>query len=450
MRAAAKLSEDPRLTAFNVLRRWEGGEALEEALERLGGLLTPRDAALASALVYETVRHLSRLDFILDRKLRDRRTPGGVRDVLRLGLAQLLFLDRMAEFAAVTETVELAKKVVPGRAGLVNAVLRGALRARTEGDCFPDERDGRLTPPVQRLATFYSHPLWLAERLVASLGFRQARALMAADNVSAPPTIRLNPLKTDRPTLAASLPWPTRPAVWSPWGLVPLKAAGRPESWPGFAEGLFAVQDESSQLLGLLARDRRPGRILDACAGLGGKSLALAALLPEAEIVSVDRHGARLAKLAAEARRLGLPRPPRTLQADLLALTLEGSFDLAVVDAPCSGLGVVRRRPDLKWRKTAQDPARLAELQLALLQAAAEFVAPGGRLIYSVCTYTDQEGEGVRDKFLAVRPDFAPAEESAVAPALRPLLTGAGTLRLWPHRHGTDGFFYALLEKSDS
>jgi 16S rRNA (cytosine967-C5)-methyltransferase len=189
------------------------------------------------------------------------------------------------------------------------------------------------------------------------------------------------------------------------------------------------------------------GSALDACAGLGGKTLALAALRPEAHIVAVDRDAERLAALRAEAGRLGLPNRPRTVAAELEAVGTDeigGPFPLVVLDAPCSGLGVARRRPDLKWARGPEDVAALARLQKDLMGAAARHVEPGGRLIYAVCTITEAEGPSVMDWFYGARPDFRPWTADEIEPSLRPLAGGPGALRLWPNKHGTVGFFYGL------
>jgi 16S rRNA (cytosine967-C5)-methyltransferase len=188
---------------------------------------------------------------------------------------------------------------------------------------------------------------------------------------------------------------------------------------------------------------------LDACAGLGGKALAMATLAPEAKIVAVDPNERRLAALSLEAVRLGLKRPPQTVAAELAEADLGGElFDLAVVDAPCTGLGVIRRRPDIKWACQPEDLARNQERQLGLIRAAAERLAPGGRLIYSVCSFASEEGLKVASRFLeGGESGLAPLGPDDMPSILRPLSEGPGSLRLWPHRHGTDGFFYAVFAK---
>jgi 16S rRNA (cytosine967-C5)-methyltransferase len=373
--------------------------------------------------------------------------------VLRLGLAQLLYFDRLGDHAAVSETVALAKRVVPGRHGLINAVLRGLLRERDAGGPWPPEPSAG-PDAAANLALNHSYPVWLVTDLLARLGPAEAEAALVAGNQPTPPTLRINPRRTTREELA--LPFKTRPTALAPWGLKAETFAGRPETWPGFEQGLFALQDEASQLVGLLAGELAAGAgILDACAGQGGKALHLAALNPAALVTARDRDQGKLDRLAAEARRLGLDNL-RLEPRDLLARGAAGGaaaggateqFDLVLVDAPCSGLGVIRRRPDLKWSKGPEDVTRLAGLGLRLLEAAAGLVRPGGRLIYGVCTFSLAEGPETAANFLASHPGFRPVPDSAWPAVLRPHLAH-GHLTLWPHRHQTDGFFWAMFERT--
>jgi 16S rRNA (cytosine967-C5)-methyltransferase len=425
------------------LKDTAAGRPPEESLAVHGFSLSPKDLNLATALVYEVLRHQSYLDWLWRSRLTSGRAGPDLALVLRLGLAQLLYFHRLGDHAAVSETVALAKILVPGRHGLVNAVLRGLLREREAGGPWPP------TPPVgpdeaAALALKHSYPTWLAADVLARLGPAEAEAGLAAGNRPTPPTLRINPRRSTREELR--LPFKVRPTALSPWGLKAETFAGRPETWPGFAEGRFAIQDEASQLVGLLAGELPPGAgILDACAGLGGKALHLAALNPEVLVTARDRDQAKLGLLAAEARRLGLDNL-RLEARDILAEGAEEKFDLVLVDAPCSGLGVIRRRPDLKWSKSPEDVARLAGLQGRLLAAAADKVRPGGRLIYGVCSVSQAEGPEAAAKFLAGRPGFSSLPPEAWPAGLRPHLA-EGCLTLWPHRHQTDGFFWAIFQR---
>jgi 16S rRNA (cytosine967-C5)-methyltransferase len=407
-------------------------------------MLSQRDRGLASALVYACLRNQSRLDWLLDRKLSSpTATPSLVRVILRLGLAQLLFFDRLAHHAVVNETTELAKKFAPGREGLVNAVLRSFILDKDADHYWPQEIDGAGTPVARRLSVYYSYPQWLVDKFLDERGFRDTRAFLVAGNKSVPPTLRVNTGLITREGLQALLPFPTTPTRYSPWGLVPGEFVGSPDTWPGFHEGYFSIQDEASQVAGLLYG--LPRRFLDVCAGLGGKSLAFKILNPRSDVVAMDLSAGKLAHLREESGRLRLPGSIETRTADALTEKFGPSFDMVFLDAPCTCLGVIRRRPDIKWKKTEEDIESRSALQKSLLASASRAVVPGGRLIYSVCTVTDEEGPMVVNDFLSTNPGFVPVNDfpGPIAEAR----IADGMLRFLPHRHGTDGFFYALMER---
>jgi 16S rRNA (cytosine967-C5)-methyltransferase len=425
-----------------------GGEWLETALANRAFFLSQKDLALARALAYACLRHQSRLDFLVATKLSKRRNDQKVLVILRLGLAQILFFDRLGDHAIVYNMVRLAEIHVPGRQGLVNAILRDFLRDREAVWGWPQELDGREVDPLKRLSVFYSHPLWLVERLVAQLGYRSARGLLIANNLPASPTVRINPQRTSRAELAARLPFTTRETKYSPWGLIPEAWAGLPRAWPGYAEGHFAIQDEASQILGLLAKPAKT--ILDCCAGQGGKSLALAALYPTSRIVALDPCSSRLTLFREEVRRLGLGARLEIRESTVQTAKLKEKFGLVVVDAPCTGLGVIRRRPDVKWLKRLDAPRRMGVVQRELVKVAAASVAPGGQLIFSSCSIAEEEGPWVVERLLAEAKEFRALGREEIPPALRELMVGPGQLRLWPHLHGTDGFFYGVMTRGES
>jgi 16S rRNA (cytosine967-C5)-methyltransferase len=435
--------------ALGALKATYEGAHPEDVLDRLGVMLSRKDMALAQAIVYVCLRHQSRLDFLIDGKLRAGSVASRTsRILLRMGLAQIMFLNRVPHHAAVNETTALGKSFAPGREGLINAVLRAFVRDKEANRFWPQERDGDDTPEVERLATFYSHPGWLVKKLVSEWGTRETRAYLAAGNQPAPAVLRLNPRAGDREAFARTLPFPVRPTQFSPWGLVPEAPQGRPDSWPGFAEGLFTIQDEASQLVPLLSAPPggpAPRRILDCCAGKGGKSFALLGAFPDARCSTLDSSRLRLDDLSREAKRLGLSDRVSVANADVLKASLEPSWDLVLVDAPCTGLGILRRRPDIKWRRSPEDIPRFAELQSGLLASAAAAVRPGGRLVYCVCTVTREEGPEIAERFLAGNPDFRPAE--SVPDSLEPLRVCPGQYRTVTHRHRMDGFFYGVTER---
>ncbi|MDR2302592.1 MAG: hypothetical protein LBF38_11205 [Deltaproteobacteria bacterium] len=456
-----KYFSDPRRVAYEVNLLVAKTKARpEEVLKVASRLLNPMDRRLAQGLVYESLRHRLRLERLIKNLVPNKKPPKKSLEVLKIGLTQLLFFDRVPSHAAVNETVKLAKAVTPHQAGLVNAILVNLAKERDAKKADPQRLFPVETCPpnmdgAEKLSIFYGYPRWLVKKLLAELGFREARAFLAASNARPRPTMRVNPLKYKREFFIKNQAPEARPTKFSPYGLISEVNSGPIENWPGYAQGLFSIQDEASQLLPLLAN--RPQTILDACAGLGGKTLALATVFPKALIVSMDTSKKRLDNIGPESRRLGLRKAPIIIEMDALALSPEslkpsprfpGAFDLAVVDAPCTNLGVIRRRPDIKWNVEPQDPAQRAIVQLKLLLAAAQMVSPGGRLIYCVCTFTPEEGPGVVEKFLALRPDFTPLGPENFAPNLTQLFIAPGQLRLWPHKHDTDAFFYAAMDKT--
>jgi 16S rRNA (cytosine967-C5)-methyltransferase len=407
-------------------------------------MLSSKDMKLASALVRNCLRHQSRLDFTLNGKLTSaEKTPQIVRIILRIGLAQLLFFDRLAYHAVVNETTELAKRFSPGYEGLVNAILRNLIRDKETGPYWPQELDGRDTPAPTRLATLYSHPNWLTDTFIRMWGLREAKALMVANNQATTPTIRINSRLGSLESIRTKFPFETTLTPFSPWGLKPVGFWGKVDHWKSYSEGFFNIQDEASQILPLLAKE--PKNILDACAGMGGKTFGLIDAFPQAQVLCLDTNREKLSSLMAEAKRLKAPESIKVRKGDLLEMELAPEFDLVVVDAPCSCLGIIRRRPDIKWKRVPSDIWRFAKLQSELLAAASKAVCPGGQLIYSVCTITLEEGPLVISDFVLNNDDFL--LESQLPPVLDPMVYGPGQLLLLPHKHDTDGFYYAVLRK---
>jgi 16S rRNA (cytosine967-C5)-methyltransferase len=334
--------------------------------------------------------------------------------------------------------------------GLVNAALRRLAREHRE-IALPSLEDD----PVGHLVHALSLPEWLARLWIDQFGAAEAAALAAACNRVPPLTVRVNALRCERDALLEELRgrWPeARAARWSPLGVV-LGHGGNPAADPGFAEGRFTVQDEAAQLVVALL-DAKPGeRALDVCAAPGGKATALAERVgPAGRVVALDRHARRLALALRDARRLGLGN----LETHVLDATQElapavppASFARVLVDAPCSGLGTLRRNPDLRWRAQPGDSAALAPVQLALLRRAAGALGPGGTLVYSTCTLAPEENEAVVRAFLAEKPEFRVAPREVAPECVRPLLCGDGFLRVFPHLHEADGFFAARLERSE-
>jgi len=437
-----------REIALNVLYHVDTRKAFADLLLARylkQGELQGKDAALATEIVGGTLRWRSRLDWILGRYVRaglDTLSPW-VLNVLRLSLYQIVFLDRIPAHAAVDEAVKLAKRYAnDGAAGLVNAVLRKILREGTAGT------DPELVIPsrIGALAVAYSHPEWLVARWMERLGDEETVALLQANNRVPGLGLRVNVMLGDREALRGELEAAGIEVEASPYTRLGLRVRSDlvPSGNEAFARGRFFVQDESETVVGELLGAAAGETVLDLCAAPGGKathiqeSRACAGLL-----VAVDVQGARLRKVRENLGRLGLTGAA-PVQADGVALKLSRPVDRVLVDAPCSGLGVLARRADARWRKTEASLAALLPLQAALLAAGAEHVRPGGVLVYSVCSNEPEEGRRQVDAFLASHPGFTLEDASGY---VSPLAVTDGCVFLTPHRHGTDGAFAARLRR---
>jgi 16S rRNA (cytosine967-C5)-methyltransferase len=450
------MSEAPaRAAALWVLQEWQRGKPQARRPETLIRRsfqkfnLDPRDKSLAMELAYGVIRHLLTLDHIISFYIRENGqgvTPT-IRDVLRLAAYQIGYLDKIPERAAVNEAVEAAKKS-GGRAaaGFVNAVLRSLLRNPGKVS-YPDPKK----TPFSCLSLEYSYPEWLAMRWLSRFGFDEAASLMAAGNATPPLTLRANTLKIDRDSLVRLFDEAgiaCSPSHYAPDG-VTLETGSPITELPGYKDGLFAVQDEAAQLIPLLLAPKAGDNILDACAAPGGKSAHIAALAGwDSQIVAMDIGLDKTKALTENIRRLGV-RKVVPLIADAAApLPFKGPFDSILLDAPCSALGVIRRRPEIKYARLEKDIRRLAELQARMLRNLAPAVKPGGVLVYSVCSTEPQEGELLVDGFLKEDSGFVLEDARAFLPgSAGELVTAGGYMRTWPHRHGTDGFFAARLRK---
>jgi 16S rRNA (cytosine967-C5)-methyltransferase len=399
--------------------------------------------------VYGVLRWRGKLDWILSRVL-DRPLPSldrPVRQVLRLGAYQLCCLTRIPDFAAVDEAVRLVRRARAGRsAGFVNAVLRAVARRRDEPEPDPS------ADPVAYWTTVGSHPRWLVERWMARLGPEEAGRLMAANNMVPPVTVLVNTLKARgedaRRALLCAVPEVVTgrfiPEAFS------VRGAGSPADLPGFAEGWLIPMDEAGAFP-VLALDLSPGqRVLDACAGGGSKSALIAARVgPEGEVVALDVSPRALRRLETAVSRLGFARVrPHLEDARRAGTRWSGQFPRVLLDAPCTGLGTIRRRPEIKWRRVPEDLVRAAALQQALLAGVAGAVAEGGLLVYSTCSLEPEETDAVIVAFLTAHPEFRLDTSWQGLPPMSGLVDGDGHLRAWPHRHGTDGFFVACLRRT--
>ena len=451
MSAVGTTSSNPRQAASSVLLRiHKEGCYADQLMDRelAKGNLSGPDRGLFAELVFGVLRRQGTLDHILSGLLTQplARQEPQVLIFLRLGLYQLLYLDRIPESAAVNESVNLAKQILPRASGLVNGVLRNYLRHK-DSVTYPDP----VAAPAAYIAARHSHPAWLVKLWFSQIGEAETELLAEASSLQPPLTLRTNTLMTDRDELLekfAANGITAAPCRFSPVGI---QVEGRHHipGLPGFREGLFAVQDEASQMAGILL-DPQPGeRVLDCCAAPGGKATHLAQMMDNrGELLAMDNSGSKLPLIQESAQRLGISII-RTRAADLLQSGAfpADAFDRVLLDAPCSGLGVIRRNPEAKWRVTPEDVTRLAAVQKVMLKNAIWMLKPGGVLLYSTCSTTREENEDVVGDFLSRHPHCVLENLNGLFPEYRELFTVDGMFRAWPHRYGMDGFFSARIRK---
>lgn len=400
--------------------------------------LSARDAALCTRITYGILQNRMLLDWHIARlsTVPEGDLEPAVKNCLRMGIYQLGFLDRIPPHAAVNEAVSLTKRYArnPRASGLVNAVLRA----------FDRERESGLPQP-EEISVRYSHPQWLVEEFSGCLPKDEVESLLKADNSLAPTQAQVNLLKTTITSLKKEISEAGVSAVEHAWlpNCVELEDTGDLTELPAFREGCFYVQDVAARV-SIMAADPQPGdRVLDACAAPGGKSFAAAiAMADQGEIISCDIHPHKMKLIMQGRDRLGLDCiTPEVMDAKVFRPEWEGSFDLVIADVPCSGLGVIRKKPDIRYK----DPAPLeglSKIQLDILSNVARYVRPGGTLLYSTCTLLWRENQGVVQQFLEKGKSFSLSPFQLPDPIGR---VEDGMLTLWPHHHGTDGFFIAKL-----
>ncbi|MBF0177748.1 MAG: 16S rRNA (cytosine(967)-C(5))-methyltransferase RsmB [Magnetococcales bacterium] len=451
---------DPRYLALRALLGvLRDHQPLDGTLDRLlisPDGLTARDRALLFAITIGTIRHLTLIDHLLShcmqRPLAERRHETWA--ILRTGLYQILFM-RVPARAAIHEAVRLVKASrEQAMAGFVNAVLRQAATLQ------PELLLAKQMDPLSRLAVTHSHPRWLVERWLSRWGETVTQRRLAAGNQPGMLTLRINTLVTNRENVADTLKqkgFDTEPCRFSPHGLRLPNRSGRVEDLPGYDAGWFMVQDEAAQLVSLFV-DPQPGEhILDACAAPGGKTLHLAALAQgKATILALEKRAERLPALAENLVRLRSPgvrvAAGDATDAEFLRHALTGKkVDAALVDGPCSGTGIIRRHPDIKWRRRPEDVPLLVTEQQRLLTAVAEQVRPGGRLVYATCSMEPEENQEQIATFLAAQPAWErlpldPVREGVAAD----MVTPEGDFFVESGQEGMDGFYAARLQKSRS
>ncbi len=428
---------DPRAQAARALAKIVAGQSLRAGFAAVSiHLHDARDRALLSALLYDGARWWLRFDValsgLLERPLRD--ADADIRALLVLGLVQLEILC-LPEYAAVAATVEASRALgKPGFAGLINAVLRRWLR----------ERDARIAQLDRDLATRSAHPHWLIDAIATDWP-EQLHTVLEANNAPAPLSLRVNRRRTSRADFAAQLHCAgvdcIAPAQFA--DALILAESRDVTALPGYAQGLFSVQDAAAQCAAALLDVRDGQRVLDACAAPGGKSAHILECA-DVDLLALDSDARRLPRLRENLERLGFAALVRAGDAAEPASWWDGrAFARILLDAPCSASGIIRRQPDVKLHRRASDIAALVATQTRLLEALWPMLAPGGRLVYATCSILAGENALPLAGFLARH-----ADACAAAPALGWHAAGVGEQNL-PGEGGADGFFYAVLEKSN-
>lgn len=466
MNRSVKKGQSPRETALIIMHQVSEKCAyanleLNKVLSRKD--LSPLDRSFITELVYGAIRMQGTIDYILGLYIKKPLTslPIWILLILRMGVYQIMFLDKVPDRAAVNESVNLAKKY--GHAGtvkFVNGVLRNVSRGK-ENIKYPSIEED----PVGHIASHYSHPRWMVECWIKEFGLEETINLCSWNNTSPQVTIRTNTLKITRDELMRRLEKEgvkTSPGRYLPESII-LEGIVSLSSLPSYQEGLFQVQDEGSMMVTHVLSPKPGSKMIDTCAAPGGKTTHAAELMEnQGEIKAFDIHPHKLALIEESCKRLGINIvEARAEDAIKLPDTLEQWADFCLVDAPCSGLGVLRRRPDARWKKEATDILQLVEIQKKILSSAAKTLRPGGVLVYSTCTVTKEENQSMVNWFLGNHPDFSLERIPDVA--VRSVGTGfssgelpfdeaslqSGMVQLLPHLHGTDGLFMARMRRKE-
>jgi 16S rRNA (cytosine967-C5)-methyltransferase len=447
---------DARNTTLTVLNKLDQGnqtlDGILDEMSRNNANLSKRDRALFNALTYGILRWRGRLDYIISHFSNTpiKKIEPAILNILRLGLFQIIYLDRIPDSAAVNTAVELSKQAGFSRAaGFVNALLRKAA-LNFSNIRFPAfEAD-----PIASLSANQSLPVWLAHRWLNRFNQEALMTLCATINSIPPLTIRTNTLKTTRQKLIRSLEQTVKriePTPHAPDGLSVVNPNQSIDEFSAFKDGWLQVQDEAAQLVSLLLNPQPGESVLDACAGLGGKTGHIAQLMQNTgRITAMDKDESKLQKLELEMQRLGVSIVQLScLDLDSLPVANQHAlFDRILLDAPCSGLGVLRRNPDIKWNSTEASLKRHAKRQKRFLDHLATMVKPGGILVYSVCSIEPEENEAVIDAFLKKHPEFVIDTNRGKLPErVASLFESATWIKTLPLLNNMDGFFIARLKR---
>ena len=445
-----------RTVAFNILNDVDAkpeislSDIMFELFDKSN--LDERDRSLAAEIVYGVLRHRLFLDYVYQPLLKTRSyPPASIQIILRMGIYQLLFLDRVPPHAAVNESVQIISRLYSRKeSGFVNAILRKVAAQKIEDVVLPDKKKSF----EQYLSVKYSFPLWLVKKIISQCGKSDAEMFFSASNQPAALTMRVNTLKT---SIADVANWirDHHPEVDIETGkycpeAINIKRLTIKIDWVPLMQGWVYIQDEASQLIAYLAAPKPGMRVVDYCSAPGGKLTHIAAMADNnAELFALDASRERLKLVAENCQRLGIKNVHIGDNAhSLLSELKQNPADIVLVDAPCSGLGILRRHPDLKWKKNERALKKLPAEQSAILGSAASLVAPNGALIYSTCTIMSDENEGVITKFLKMHPDFEIDNPEKILPQTSgDLITSEGYLKISTAKTGMDGFFAARLKR---
>ena len=440
----------PRGTAIKILNRIERTDSYLDKLldaELRSKEIADVDKSLLAELVHGVVRWQGRLDWVLNGFTHGNfmKSEVNVRNALRVGLYQILFLNHVPQYAAVNEAVNFIKRIRGDKfAGLVNAVLRNIIRT-LDGIHYPNPEED----PVQYYAVYYSHPIWLVKRWMDRFGKEELEKLLIANNGIPELTLRVNKIKIGTGEFLSLLEKQGVSFQGSSFidYFIKVKSLSGISQMNIFQNGYFTVQDESAALPVLLL-DPKPGdRVIDMCAAPGGKTTFIAELMQnKGEIIAVDKYGSKLNLIKLSCERLGITNV-QLREADSSEMEIDPA-DRVLVDASCSGFGALRKKPDIKWKRELEDILRLAEHQMNLLENGARLCKPGGVLVYSTCTTEPEENSMVIASFLRNHPEFS-LEDASVFVS-KTVVTAEGYIETFPHRHHIDGSFAARLLKSTS
>ncbi len=444
-----------RAIAYEVLLRVQTqrsySDALLDALLAKSQNLPPTERRFAKALIFGTLRNRTLLDYYLMQagSFRPDKTDVRTATALRLGAYQVMFMDRTPDSAAVNESVDLVKeRCGPKAAGFVNALLRRLVRSKSSLERPQVAFEADAAKFMKSVAVAFSFPEYLVQRWCHKFGRKQLVALISKLNEPPVKAVRVNRTKITVSELAERLAMCGFDAQTSPLcpSALRLSGPGPLEETPEWREGLFTVQDEGAQVLSLLVETLSPRSIVDVCAGIGQKLTLLAERFPIALVVGNDIHLRKVEQSREQAKRLGL-KNVRLLAGDVLASTLRPkSFDLVVLDAPCTGTGTIRRHPEIRWRVRPSRLRKTASLALRMLESCTQLAKQPGTIVYSTCSLEPEENEQVIRKFLSRNADFEVCRLPDVPALLRPSVGELG-LTLFPHLYDCDGMFFSLIRR---